>query len=162
MKIVSDSSPLMALSVIGQLHLLHRKFDKISIPEAVWTEIAVDGRHKKDTENILRAKWIETTHVKNMLFAKSLETGIDYGESEAIALAMEMSADLILLDDKLARTAAANFELKIMGTVGILIWAKKAVLIELLQVELNNFLVQANFRLSQALINLALREVGEI
>jgi len=161
MIIVSDSSPLMALSVIGKLHLLQKRFGKVTIPEAVRTKIAVDGRDKKGTDDILKADWIKTESVQNLLLAKSLEKDIDYGESEAIALAVEMNADIILLDDKLARNMASGFGLKILGTVGILIWAKRAGLIDLLGTELDTLLTKANFRLSQDLIRMALREVGE-
>jgi len=108
MIIVSDSSPLMALSVIGKLHLLQKRFGKVTIPEAVRTEIAVDGRDKKGTDDILKADWIKTESVQNLLLAKSLEKDIDYGESEAIALAVEMNADIILLDDKLGKKSRTD------------------------------------------------------
>ncbi len=72
-----------------------------------------------------------------------------------------MNADIILLDDKLARNMASGFGLKILGTVGILIWAKKTGLIDLFGTELDTLLTKANFRLSQDLIRMALREVGE-
>jgi len=161
MKIVSDSSPLMALSVIEKLYLLKNKFGEIIIPDAVWTEITVEGRHKKGTDDILRADWIKVESLQNTMLAKSLEKDIDYGESEAIALGMEISADIILLDDKLARTLAVNLGLNILGTLGILIWARKMGLIENLRTELHNLLIHANFRMSQNLISKALREVGE-
>lgn len=161
MKIVSNSSPLVALSVIGKLHLLGDKFKNIIIPEAVWKEIALDGRDKPGTDDILRSKWITIESLQNKMVAKSLEKDIDYGESEAIALALETDADIVLLDDKLARSVAKNLGLNIMGTVGILIWARKAGLIESLRTELHKLLIHGNFRLSDTLIRMALHEVGE-
>lgn len=98
---------------------------------------------------------------ENHFLVKSLKKDIDYGESEAIALAVEMNADLILLDDKMARTVASNFDLNILGTMGILVRARKKGLIQQLQPEINNLLVLANFRLSNELIKRVLREVGE-
>jgi len=47
MKIISDSSPLMALSAIGKLHLLKEEFGGIIVPDAVWTEVTVDGKQKR-------------------------------------------------------------------------------------------------------------------
>jgi len=161
MKIISDSSPLMALSAIGRLHLLKEEFGGIIVPDAVWTEITVDGKLKKGTNDILRAEWIKIEQVKNQFLVKSLKKDIDYGESEAIALAVEMNADLILLDDKMARSVASNFELNILGTMGILVRARKKGLVQQLQPEIDNLLVLANFRLSHELIKLALRKVGE-
>ena len=161
MKIVSDSSPLVALSAIGKLGLLNDKFGEIIIPEAVWTEIAIDGKHKKGTVDILRADWIKVVSIKNVTFAKYLRKDIDYGESEAIVLAMESSADVLLLDDKMARAVAVYSGLNIIGTVGVLIWAKKEGFIVQLREELENLIVHANFRMSQDLINRALQEVKE-
>lgn len=161
MIIVSNSSPLVALSVIGKLHLLQDKFNTIMIPEAVWKEIALDGRDKPGADHILRSKWIKIEFLQNKKVAESLEKDIDYGESEAIALALEMDADIVLLDDKLARAVAKSLGLNILGTVGILIWAKKAGLIESLRTELHKLLIHGNFRLSNPLIRMALHEVGE-
>ncbi len=151
----------MALSVIGKLNLLHHKFGEILIPEAVWQETIIDGKYKKGTDEIQRANWISVVPIQNKPLAKALEKDIDYGESEAIVLAMECNADFLLVDDKFARAIAVNFGLEIMGTVGILIWAKQEELISQLQVELENLVKQANFRMSQKLIGKALKEVGE-
>lgn len=161
MKIISDSSPLMALSTIGKLHLLKEQFSEVIVPDAVWKEITVDGKAKKGADDIRRADWITVEHVTNQFFVKLLKKDIDSGESEAIALAVEINADLILLDDKLARTVASNFELNILGTIGILIRARKKGLLHQLRPEINNLLVHAKFRLSENLIKKALQEVGE-
>jgi predicted nucleic acid-binding protein len=160
-KVLSDSSVLMALSVIGRLDLLRHKFGEIFVPEAVWQETVVDGKDKIGTNEIQRADWIYAMPIQNKLFAKALEKDVDYGESEAIVLAMETEADFLLLDDKLARAMAINFGLEIIGTVGILIWAKQEGLIQQLQIELDNLAKHANFRMSQGLINMALQKVGE-
>ena len=93
--------------------------------------------------------------------ARALEKDIDAGESEAIVLAIEQPAELLLLDDKFARTVAVNMGVTIMGTVGILIWAKQAGLIPSLQDELQKLMQQANFRLGKHVINRALSVVGE-
>mgnify|MGYP001497714432 CR=1 FL=1 len=97
----------------------------------------------------------------NRLLARALEKDIDAGESEAIVLTIEQHADLLLLDDKFARTVAVNMGVTIMGTVGILIWAKQAGLIPSLQDELQKLMQQANFRLGKHVINHALSVVGE-
>ena len=161
MKIVSNSSPLMALSVIGKLNLLQHKFGEILIPEAVWQETVIDGKYKKGTDDIQRADWIYVVPIQNEPLAKALQKDVDYGESEAIVLAIECEADLLLVDDKFARALAVNLGLEIMGTVGILIWAKQEGLISEVQTELEKLIKQANFRISQTIKDRALHEAGE-
>jgi predicted nucleic acid-binding protein len=92
---------------------------------------------------------------------EALEKDSDSGESEAITLAVENNADVLLLDDKSARLIAANLGLNIIGIVGILIWAKKEGVIEQLSKELENLRKKANFRMSEDLIKRALQEVDE-
>jgi len=151
----------MALSVIGRLNLLRQKFGEILIPEAVWHEAIVDGHDKKGTDEIQHVDWISVVPIQNKLLAKALEKDLDYGESEAIVLAIESKADFLLLDDKLARAIAVTLGLEIIGAVGVLIWAKKEGLIQQLSSELDALATQANFRMSQDLIDRALQEVGE-
>ena len=93
---------------------------------------------------------------------KALEKDLDSGESEAITLAVENNADILLLDDKSARLIAANLGLNIIGIVGILIWAKKEGIIKRLSKELENLREKANFRMSEDLIKSALQEVNEV
>jgi len=67
----------------------------------------------------------------------------------------------LLLDDKSARLIAANLGLKLIGVVGILIWAKKEGIIKQLSKELDKLREEANFRMSEDLIKRALQEVEE-
>lgn len=161
MKVVSNSSALMALSTVGHLEIIQRKFGAISIPEAVWQETVIAGIHKPGAHEIRQADWIHVEPIKNTLLAKALQKDIDYSESEAIVLALEIEADLLLLDDKFARTIAINLGVTIMGTVGVLIWAKQAGFIPSLRDELDLLRSQANFRIGQDLMTKALREVHE-
>ena len=161
MKVVSNSSALMALSTVGHLDIIQQKFGAISIPEAVWQETVIAGIHKPGAYEIRQADWIHVEPIKNTLLAKALQKDIDYGESEAIVLALEIEADLLLLDDKFARTIALNLGVTIMGTVGVLIWAKQAGVIPSLRDELDLLRSQANFRIGQDLMTKALQEVHE-
>ena len=99
--------------------------------------------------------------MRDKALVKALEKDLDIGESEAITLAVENNADVLLLDDKSARLIAANLGLNIIGIVGILIWAKKEGVIEQLSKELENLRKKANFRMSEDLIKRALQEVDE-
>ncbi len=74
---------------------------------------------------------------------------------------MENNAEILLLDDKLARSIAINLGLNVMGIVGILIWAKKESVIKRLEKELDALKEKANFRMGEDLIKYALQEVDE-
>ncbi len=158
---VSNSSPIMNLAAIGRLDVIKLKFGNVVIPDAVWRELVIDGKGKKGVEDIERVDWIKVQSVRDKALVKVLEKDLDNGESEAIALAVENNANVLLLDDKSARLIAANLGLNIIGIVGILIWAKKEGIIKQLSKELDNLGENANFRMSEDLIKRALQEVEE-
>lgn len=161
MIVVSNSSPIMNLVAIGRLNLIKHKFGKVVIPDAVWRELVIDGKGKKGVEDIEKSDWIKVQPVRDKALVKVLAKDIDSGESEAIALAVENNADVLLLDDKSARLIAANLGLKLIGVVGILIWAKKEGIIKQFSKELDKLREEANFRMSEDLIKRALQEVEE-
>jgi len=72
--VISNASPLIALSGIGQLNLLQKLWDEIIIPEAVYRETVIDGAGKPGAKIIAAAckQWIKVIHVKNVLQVKVL------------------------------------------------------------------------------------------
>lgn len=88
--------------------------------------------------------------VTNKPLVSLLRLELDEGEAEAIALSCEGSAEPILLDEKNARRIAQRLGLAVLGTVGILIWAKRAGLIPNLREQLDALQSQGKFRLSQS------------
>ena len=158
---MSNSSPLMSLSNIERLELIKWKFDEILIPYAVWKEITVDGKGKKGAGHVQNSTWIKVKSIKNKTSFNLLQNYIDYGEAEAIALALETQADVLLLDDKSARQIAVKLGFKVMGVLGILIWAKNEGLITSLSEEIEKLKKQANFRLSNKLIENVLQRISE-
>ena len=162
MVIVSNSSPLINLSLIGRLNILERKFSEIVIPQAVWREVVVDGFGKPGAKEVERARWIKVQDVKDRNLVTSLGRYLDAGESEAIALALEVGADIILLDERDARDTAQAFGLNILGVIGVLIWARKKQWVPNLKDELIRLQEVARFRFSGELYRRALVEVGEM
>ena len=130
MIVVSDTSPLNYLILIGEEELLPKLFGHVIIPNAVFDELQAAGASAKVREwaNDL-PEWIEIKQTA-LSADKSLDI-LDAGEIEAILLAQELSADLLLIDDKLARQAAINLGLAITGTLGILDKASNSGLIDL-------------------------------
>lgn len=126
MIVVADSSPLIGLCRIGRFELLRTVFGRVIVPEAVWREIVLDGRGRPGTEELQRASWFEVVPVRTNLPAVAvLELGLDRGEAEAIAVAQELNADVLLMDEKLGRATAKQLGLTVTGIVGVLIAAKR-------------------------------------
>lgn len=135
-KIVSNSSPLIILSKINYLHLLEKLFGEIIIPKAVYNEVIQDSKSKKGSKEILElinSGTIQIKQVKNINLVKSFRRDLDYGEAEVIALALEINAGLVLIDETDARNIADIYHLAKTGFIGILIKAHKKGLISNIQ-----------------------------
>jgi len=124
-KVVSNSSPIIHLAKIGKLSLLRKYFNTIMVPESVFKECVAEGKDRKEVEAVKKAEWIRVAEVQDKKLVKLLQSSLDDGESEAIALSLESGADLILLDDSDAREKARIYGLTVTGTLGILLRAKK-------------------------------------
>ena len=129
MIVVSDTSILINLAWLGELDLLQKLYGEIRIPPAVWHEVVEKGSGKPGAKEIETAAWITVEGVSNQEFVKALRQDLDPGESEAIALALERQAGLLLMDERLGRATAQYFGLKYIGLVGVLTVAKKKQLI---------------------------------
>lgn len=119
-KVVSNTSPIIHLAKIKKLGLLKNRFHKIIIPEEVYKECTVEGYEREEARLIKEASWIEVLKPENKKLVSLLQSDLDKGESEAIALALEIGADFIIIDDSDGRTRARHMSLKIIGTLGIL------------------------------------------
>jgi len=109
----------------------------------------------------LGISWVYHPEPGRAILASFLQNELDYGESEAIALFIENPLNALLLDEKSARQVARRMNLPILGTVGILIWAKQQGLIDSLKEQLDRLMSQGQFRLSQRVYGSALQKVGE-
>lgn len=125
MIVVADSSPLIALCRIGRLDLLHLVFGRLLIPEAVWVELTAVTSGKAGANEILSADWIERRTVMDQSLVFLLRQDLGSGESEAIVLAREVEADVLLMDERRGRRAAKRLGLTCTGLIGILIEAKR-------------------------------------
>lgn len=121
--IVSNSTPLIALSKIKQLQLLKDYFGTITIPMEVFDEIVTRGGALFGAKEVKTKDWIRVSNVKNQLTVDILCRYLDRGEAEAIVLAKENDASLLIIDDSDGRKIAGDIGLKITGTIGILLLA---------------------------------------
>lgn len=119
---VSDSSPLIALSSLDCLVLMHRLFETVIIPVSVRDEVM--GWGAKIARGL--PSFIRVEPITDELPVRFLKLHLHAGESEAIALALDQGIQGIILDDKQAREIAAELGLRVIGTLGLLILAKRS------------------------------------
>jgi len=148
MIIVSNSSPLINMARIGKLLLLRDLYGQLTIPEAVWDEVVVDGKNQPGADEIRLSTWIQRKTVTNKQLVRVLQQDLDGGEAEAIALAVEGKADLLLMDERIGRESANHLGLSYTGLVGVLIEAKSRALIDEIKPLLDALRDIAGFRLS--------------
>ncbi|WP_373514229.1 DUF3368 domain-containing protein [Persicitalea sp.] len=154
--IISDSGPIFSLATIGKLEILDALFEKICIPDAVWKEITRDKTTKYYGE---LAAYFDGK-VRSISGFNELEFIMDYGESEAVLLYRELSADFLLIDDKKARAIAESFGMQCVGTIGVLSIAREKGLIGELRPLFEHFLKNGRYY-SLKLLNAFLKEHNE-
>jgi uncharacterized protein len=151
MIVVSDTSALSNLALVHHLWLLEAIYQTVIIPDVVASELA--AANNPIIPAILELDWIQTQHLTNPQLANQLqqERGLDAGEANAIALALELQADDLLIDERLGRQEAIRLGLSIIGILGILIVAKQRSLIAQIQPVMDALIDQAGFRVSPQL-----------
>jgi uncharacterized protein len=161
MIVVSNTSPLSNLAIIGQLSLLQQIYSKVIIPPAVYRELTNVNSIGAEITTLLTTGWIETQSVSERALVETLQSELDEGEAEAIALAIELKADRLLIDERLGRSVATRYKLKITGLLGILTAAKVSRLIPSVKPVLDNLIEQAGFRVSRELYARTLQGLEE-
>ena len=153
MAVVSNSSPLIALARIQRLDLLPVIFESVLIPEAVAREIAPSIP--------VPPTWLRIQGPNVAPPASLLRRRLGDGEREALALAIELKADWIILDDLPARRSAEATGLNVIGTLGTLVTAKRAGLLKSIRPELDA-LLRTSFFLSPQLYDKLLQAAAEV
>jgi hypothetical protein len=105
--------------------------------------------------------WLRVEAPRNRALVSSLAASLDMGEAEAITLASELGAALLLIDESDGRAAAKNLGLAITGTLGIRLRAKLCGRLFALKPVLDQLVHNQNFRLSRPLYEQVLQQVGE-
>jgi predicted nucleic acid-binding protein len=158
--VVSDTSAIVNLAAVGQLDVLHQLYGTVLIPPAVQSEIAAGGPNAPGAATTSMA-WIQTVPVANRSLVASLAGQLDIGEAEAVALALETRADLLLVDERRGRAAATNLGVKVIGLLGVLLEARQKGFVPRLKPVLDDLVSKAGFWMSRALYDSTLRAGGE-
>lgn len=156
MIVVADSSPLIALARIGRLDLLHSLFGTLLLPEAVWREFVEAGGDKPGADELAQADWIQRRAVSDAGLVALLSQDLGAGEAEAIVLAREARADLVLMDERMGRAAAKRLGLRVTGLVGVLIEARERGHLTDAEFVVNELHSKAGFWLSEDLRRMVL------
>ncbi len=157
---VVNTSPLVFLGHLGRLALLQREGREICIPRAVAEEVAEKPDAAAQAVQAACAAWMQVRDVADRTAVSLVQAALHKGEAEAIVLATELQAERLVMDDLDARRFAARCGLKVVGTVGILLSAKRRGEIVSLREEIDR-LAALGFRANPRLIAAVLQSAGE-
>lgn len=162
MIVVSDTSPINNLAAINQLHLLHQLYGTVLIPEAVFRELTDPNFPVAGATEVQTFDWLQTLTVSDRTLVEALSNELDIGEAEAIALAVEIQANQVLIDERRGRLVATRLNLRYIGILGILVEAKSQGLIAEVKPLLDALVNEAGFWVAEPLYNSVLQLVDEI
>jgi uncharacterized protein len=123
-EVVSNTSPLLYLHQLGRLDLLPALYSMVLVPKSVIEELTAGRAAGHDVPNVADLPWVQVVSSPTLALL-ALATDLGKGESEAIAIAHERGA-LLILDDALARRHASLLGITLTGTLGVLLKAKTA------------------------------------
>lgn len=150
--VVCNASPLIALEQIGRLNLLPDLFETVTIPPAVQRETA---------PTVMLPDWVRPYSLTHPIGPTILQASLGPGESEAISLALELEARLVILDDRPARRLAQSLGLPVIGTLGLLLTAKQKGWLDAIKPHLDT-LLEHDFRVSPRLYDQIIADAGEM
>lgn len=161
MTIVSNTSPITNLAAVGQLDLLQQLYGNILIPQAVYDEMVGIGKTVPGAVEVQTLSWIQTQPVTDSNQVAELQQDIHLGEAEAIVLALELGAELLIIDDRRGRVMASQCGLRVTGVMGVLLEAKSRELIPAVKPVIDQLIEQVCFRVSSQLYADVLQAAGE-
>jgi predicted nucleic acid-binding protein len=159
-EIICNTSPLQYLHQLDVLHVLRELVKTITVPPAVQQELETGRRLGLNLPDLQTLDWIVVRRPSSSV-ALPLVTDLGSGEREVLALALETPDSVCILDDSLARQVAKMLRLRITGTLGILIDAKRRGIISAVGPFLDQ-LQSFGFRLAPQTRAAVLRLVSEV
>ncbi|HEX2913517.1 MAG TPA: DUF3368 domain-containing protein [Chloroflexia bacterium] len=149
------------LAAVCQINLREQLYTRVLIAQAVFEEIVTSRPGNPGAAEIQSAGWLEIKVVTNRSIVTALELELDKGEAESLALAVELGADLVLVDERKGRKVASRLGLNRTGILGVLLVAKKRGLIGNIRPILDDLKNKAGFWISDDVYNETLRLAGE-
>jgi predicted nucleic acid-binding protein len=163
MPVVSNTSPILNLAIIGQIDLLRQQFAEVLIPPAVLTELKphVDFPGSASIHRALETQWLRVVDLKDAHLNQALMLELDGGEAAAIALALELDIRQILMDERDGRTKAKALGLQPVGVLGVLLRAKRDGALKSVEHAAQALRQEAGFFIAEDLLEAILVEAGE-
>jgi uncharacterized protein len=159
--VVSDTSPVLNLARIGRLNLLPLLYRQVFIPSGVYQELMRSKNDLPPAIDLAAQPWLTVAAAKDQTRVLELREYLDNGEAEAIVLAVELRADLLLMDERRGRRAARTAGLAITGLLGVVATAKRLGLIDSAKPVLDELIQHARFWIGPELYAEVLSELGE-
>lgn len=155
--LVSNTGPLIALSMIGRLNLLPELFSHIIIPSEVYEELIASPF---ESRRIVKPSWLEVKMAQVPMDSLLLSV-LDKGEAAVIQLARQISADTVFIDERKGRKVARDvYNIAVIGTAGVLVQARKMGLIGSVR-ELLSEMKQNGYWIHDNIVEVAIHEAGE-
>jgi len=158
--VISDTSPVRALAHLGQLTWLAQLFHEVILPPAVAAELE-NPPAQLQSEDVGAHEFLIVRSPTRPERVAELLSVLDAGEAEAITLAEELNANLILIDELTGRDMARQCGFRILGTLGILLLGKQQGLCAEVRPLLDRLRREINFFVSPTLRQTILRQAGE-
>ena len=162
--VVSDTSPLSNLAMLGWLDWLKTRFGKVLLPPGVAAELG-ELKHEfggRALRQALDEGWLEIKELLDPQGVEALPAWIHRGEKEAILLAEDVCADYLLMDDSDGRKVANQRGLNVVGVMGVLLWAKQASLLPSVSDAVSRLRTECGFFISPRFEAEVLRLAGEL
>jgi predicted nucleic acid-binding protein len=158
--VVSDTSPVLSLARIGRLEILRSLYDEVLIPTAVYEELGAATRRFPQID-LAAIPWLTVTSARDRRRVQELRAELDLGEAEAIVLALERHAELLLVDERRGRRTALEAGLTVTGLIGVVVQAKRAGVVTAARPVLDELIHTARFWIGPALYAEVLKQLDE-
>jgi len=160
-KMICNTGPLIALSMIDRIDILRHLFKLIVVPEAVHKEILEGGITNAGLANYRKIKWIKVITLSSPADLL-LESSLDSGEAAVIELARELNANFVLIDERKARKIARTvYGLHVIGSARVLVEAKRRGLLRNVGAALQA-MRDGGYWIGDSIVDVALKKAGEI
>ena len=155
-KVLANTTPLIALANNDRLDLLNKLYGTIIVPQAVMDEIVLEPARQR----VRNASWIKVELIQDHSQKDIFRARLHAGEVEVMILAREQKADLVIMDDDAAKKTAKFLGLKVTGTLGVLLKAKREGYLDKVEPVINELIHDGLF-VSDTVKRYVLKEAGE-
>lgn len=157
MIIIADASPLVALATCDCLDILEQLFEELKVSKAVFDEVTVSNKPGSEKLSKFLQGKVEDIDLDDYIITGNM---LDLGELTAIALYKKLRADYLLIDEKAGRRVAKMNDIKVIGSLGILVQAKRKGLLPVIKPYIE-ILRSSQTHFSDNLLDSVLSTVGE-